>query len=331
MKNIKTQIVLLFIGFNLLVTNVFVSEGNILLQDAVKTDDATYVNILQPVFAVPAIQEKSGFFIIRAESDATNNSSWNITITTDHDVFSLSINNISRNNDMWDLNVSFPLDVREDLYDLIVKVDDTNDTEPHAVYIIDSFKDQFTFIQITDLHLGASGCENNFRKCIQELNLIHPEFVIITGDITEDGTDVQYNSFVTHLLDLDVPAYVINGNHEYDGSISSYHQIVNPYPDFSFNYGQYHFIGLDSGDNGAPYGFPGCMMGTGLTDTQVSWLEDDLNSHLNSVQTFTFMHHPALDPDKCPAWGFDWTSTISQNQQEFLDICENHNISTHVP
>jgi len=327
MKNIKTQIVLLFIGFNLLVTNMPVSEGNISLQDTIKTDNATYVNILQPVLAVPTIQEKTGFFMIHVESDAGNNSSWNITITTDYDAFFLSINNISHNNDIWNLNVSFPLDVREDLYDLIVRVDDINDTEPHAVYVTDSFKDQFTFIQITDIHLGASGTENNFKECIQELNLIHPEFVLITGDITEDGTVAQYNSFVNCLLDLDVPTYIINGNHEYDGSISSYHQIVNPYPDFSFDYGQYHFIGLDSGDNCAPYGLPGCMMGTGLADAQISWLENDLNTHSNSKQTFTFMHHTALDPDKCPAWGFDWTSTISQNQQEFLDICENHNVS----
>ena len=76
------------------------------------------------------------------------------------------------------------------------------------------------------------------------------------------------------------------------------------------NFGSYHFVGLDSGEKDAIYGFPGCMMGKGLTNSQINWLQNDLAENVGSTKTFIFMHHTALDPDECP----DFPYLISSNK-----------------
>jgi PKD repeat protein/predicted phosphodiesterase len=303
--------------------------------------DATYVDILQPIISVPVIQESGGDIIIEVDSDATSLSNWNVTIETEHDSFSLVMNEANQGTGTWELNLTIPPTVRADLYDLTVIVDGEVDKEPHAVSVVSGFRDEFSFIQMTDIHIkdSPSANEDNLKKAIKEANLIRPEFVIITGDIGDNPEGVgqnevaQYERVYDLLLMFDVPVYVVNGNHDYDSDlfepspIHVYRDIINPFPDFSFNFGEYHFVGMDSGEKTAYYGLPGCMMGTGLTNAQISWLESDLEAHSSSKQRFIFMHHTTFDPDKVYEMGFNWNSSISQNQQEFLEISNQHDVS----
>jgi 3',5'-cyclic AMP phosphodiesterase CpdA len=174
---------------------------------------------------------------------------------------------------------------------------------------------------------------------IEEINLIYPDFVVASGDIGDNPEMIgqnevrQYERVKEVLLNLDVPIYIVNGNHDYDSdseegdaSILEYRDLINPYPDFSWDYGQLHFIGLDSGKKSAYYGLPGCMMGKGLTDNQMNWLQSDLDNNDGGGLIFAFMHHTALDPDKCPDFPY-YNSSISRNQMEFLDICKQNQIS----
>lgn len=326
-----------FIIIVLLILNItFISS----VSNNIKAD-ATYVTILRPIISVPVIQERGKSFIVEVNSDATSNSDWNAMITTKYDSFSLIVNDVTSDSTSWRLNVTIPSIVREDLYDLTISVDGITDIEPHAVSVINQLKNEFSFIQMTDIHIqdSPSTNENYVKQAIMEANLIHPEFVIITGDIGDNPEGVaqdevaEYQRVYDLLLMFQVPVYVINGNHDYDSDtgeqspINVYRQMINPYPNFSFDYGQYHFVGLDSGEKTAYYGLPGCMMGTGLTNEQIAWLKNDLTVHSNSKQTFIFMHHTALDPDGTTAWEFYWNSSISQNQQEFINITNQYNVT----
>ena len=107
--------------------------------------------------------------------------------------------------EVWKVTVRVPADTRSDLYDLQVTADSfsttVNNSQPHAVQVIDEYKDDYTFIQITDFHINdprgpASWIElpephpnsEEFRgykynlKAIDCVNLLNPDFVIMSGD-----------------------------------------------------------------------------------------------------------------------------------------------------
>jgi hypothetical protein len=88
-------------------------------------------------------------------------------------------------------------------------------------------KDQsYSFIQITDIHVDGS--EQRYQQIIQlftEINLIKPNFLILTGDFVDGLTTdkngemvtaaVQYPQGIELLKILNIPALVINGNHDF--------------------------------------------------------------------------------------------------------------------
>jgi 3',5'-cyclic AMP phosphodiesterase CpdA len=107
--------------------------------------------------------------------------------------------------EVWRVTVGVPLGTRADLYDLYASAWDGEtiaDDQPHAVQVIDEFKDNYTFIQISDFHIndprgpsvildlpGPHPRSQEFigyqyiKKAIDEVNRINPDFVIITGDL----------------------------------------------------------------------------------------------------------------------------------------------------
>jgi len=84
---------------------------------------------------------------------------------------------------------------------------------------------QFTFVQITDIHLDA--LEEHrifFEDAIREINKINPAFVIATGDLVyaaESATISQakewYNIYSDSIKNLDVPVFNMVGNHDVVG------------------------------------------------------------------------------------------------------------------
>jgi len=124
---------------------------------------------------------------------------------------------------------------------------------------------QFTFVQITDIHLDA--VEEHrifFEKAIREINKINPAFVIATGDLVfaaESATISQakewYNIYSDLIKNLDVPIFNMVGNHDvvgihYKKDISNepgynkemYRDFFGP-AYYSFDWGSCHCIVLD--------------------------------------------------------------------------------------
>jgi Icc protein len=80
--------------------------------------------------------------------------------------------------------------------------------------------------QITDTHIVRKGThwlsfretetEERLRRVVCALNTLvpRPDVVVLTGDATNDGTEAQYLHFKELLSDLQIPLYVIPGNHD---------------------------------------------------------------------------------------------------------------------
>lgn len=166
---------------------------------------------------------------------------------------------------------------------------------------------QFTFVQITDIHLDA--LEEHrifFEKALSEINKINPAFIIVTGDLVfaaESATISQakewYNIYSDSIENLDVPVFNMVGNHDvagicYKKDISSepgynkemYQDYFGP-TYYSFDWGSYHCIVLD------PNEFLDGSQFYRIPDYQVEWLRKDL-SYTQGEPLLVFFHEPTI-------------------------------------
>lgn len=77
--------------------------------------------------------------------------------------------------------------------------------------------DGFRIVQISDLHTGSYGENPDFlRKMVAEIDSLHPDMVVFTGDIVNRHS-AELEPFVSTLARLEAPCgvYSILGNHDY--------------------------------------------------------------------------------------------------------------------
>src|ERR1044072_2311983 len=75
----------------------------------------------------------------------------------------------------------------------------------------------FRFVHISDTHIGSpnGAAEEDLRRTVRDINQMNDvAFVIITGDITELGTDRELHVAKTILDSLKLKYYIIPGNHD---------------------------------------------------------------------------------------------------------------------
>jgi outer membrane protein assembly factor BamB/calcineurin-like phosphoesterase family protein len=114
-------------------------------------------------------------------------------------------------------------------------------------------------------------------------------FVVITGDITELGTDAEIKLAKQILDSLDVSYYIIPGNHDTGWSGSGGLSFTKIFGDekFHFNYNGIHFLGCASG----PY----VRMSDGhIPRHAVNWLAKELKK-ISSNEPIIFLNHYPLD------------------------------------
>jgi 3',5'-cyclic AMP phosphodiesterase CpdA len=81
----------------------------------------------------------------------------------------------------------------------------------------------FTFVQLSDTHIVAKGSTylgydsaRYLSEVIAAVNALDPQpaFAIVTGDLTHTGSYSEYEHFVELFSTLQVPYYVLPGNHD---------------------------------------------------------------------------------------------------------------------
>ncbi|MCK5020730.1 MAG: hypothetical protein KAS32_27160, partial [Candidatus Peribacteraceae bacterium] len=119
-------------------------------------------------------------------------------------------------------SIYLPSSASTDLYDFSVTVDGVIYTAEHSVQTMISVKSPFTFIQLTDIHIGDGanpfGGDNvhigNFLAIKNRINKLEkPDFVIITGDLADSGTAAETEYFKACLLKFEMPVFLTPGNH----------------------------------------------------------------------------------------------------------------------
>jgi Icc-related predicted phosphoesterase len=109
---------------------------------------------------------------------------------------------------------------------------------------------QFKYVLLSDSHIGASTGEEDLRRTIADINSQNDlDFVIITGDITEMGTNEELKLAKSIYATLKIPYYILPGNHDTGWSESGGVSFIKEfgYDKFTFDHKGYRFIGCASG------------------------------------------------------------------------------------
>ncbi|UTE77673.1 metallophosphoesterase [Rossellomorea sp. KS-H15a] len=260
--------------------------------------------IIYPLFATPAIKKKGESLTIQVDTQGKETGSWSVKLKqTNHSSltsdYELPVKSVQPGKSHWkdsssivDVTVSIPEGTPQRLYDLEVTYTGNGkritDEQPHSVKVVDEYKKNFSFLHLTDTHIGSPRNLGNtddpssftpgraketgmwdpdptkrwlyLQKAIKEVNLKNPDFVVITGDLMFGQLNpleyiYEYEETYKMLQKLNVPVYIVPGNHDYyaqDATLTDGAKYWEKYfgPQyFSFDYGPYaHFIGYNSFD-----------------------------------------------------------------------------------
>jgi outer membrane protein assembly factor BamB/predicted MPP superfamily phosphohydrolase len=154
-----------------------------------------------------------------------------------------------------------------------------------------SAQSPFKFAFISDTHIGNQTAQEDLERTITNINNDSSlAFVVITGDITEFGSDDELQLAKTLFAGLNKPWYIIPGNHDSNWSESgsnSFKKIFGA-ETFQFIYNNYLFIGTASG--------PNMRMSPGqVPREQIVWLDSSLSNLKNKDIPIVYLNHYPQD------------------------------------
>ncbi|MBN2564583.1 MAG: metallophosphoesterase, partial [Candidatus Eisenbacteria bacterium] len=307
----------------------------------------TLTVVSRPILSVPTILTPGGHLIIEAvATEATTgwvatlrHGSIEIPLSTAQAVYESAY-------ERWFITAVVPPSAKAEVYDLIVTADGgLEDEVRHSVVVRQSIDNDFYFIQVTDTHMPThafyyqEGADSDttemddLRAVIQDVNLINPAFVLLTGDVVNEGEledFLDWRSFTKAkriMREFDVPVYIVAGNHDVGGWDSTpppagtsrrnwwkffgWRRLGDPPPaeqiytqNYTFDYGGAHFIGLEAYDNydnwrHAIYGRES------FTNRQLAWLVGDLSLIDPATPTIAFYHYDFGDELNLSTYGID--------------------------
>jgi outer membrane protein assembly factor BamB/calcineurin-like phosphoesterase family protein len=150
---------------------------------------------------------------------------------------------------------------------------------------------QLRLALVTDTHIGGTGADEDLRRTVRDINTIDSiDFVIVSGDVTEFGSDGELKLAKEILDSLNRPWHIVPGNHDTKWSESganSFRKIFGA-ETFAFTCKGYLIIGTNSG--------PNMRMGPGQVPREnIVWLDSVLNAPLNGDMKIISVNHYPLD------------------------------------
>jgi outer membrane protein assembly factor BamB/predicted phosphodiesterase len=149
----------------------------------------------------------------------------------------------------------------------------------------------FRFAWLSDTHVGADGAAENLRRIVDDINSTAGiKFVIVSGDVTEMGSDGELRQAKDILDGLRRRYHIIPGNHDTKWSESGGTDFLRLWKRdrFAFERGGIRFLGLHQG--------PVMRMGDGhFAPQDVLWLDERLAKWRRSGTPLVFVTHYPLD------------------------------------
>jgi predicted phosphodiesterase len=191
-------------------------------------------------------------------------------------------------------------------YDLILKTNKVSKNQK-AIFIREKISDDLKIVQLADLPKI-----NNIKvlkKIINEINIINPDVILITGDLTYSKDALSMKSLKKLFLRFNAPYIIAAGNHEYE----SWFQYLKHFRKTRHinEFGNFVVATLNSGHYRDQ-----------ITFSQLEQIKSLLQNHKNKTVLWQ-IHHPVFG-----------ISHISNLQKEFIHLVKSYKslfvISGHV-
>jgi len=168
------------------------------------------------------------------------------------------------------------------------------------------------FAILSDIHVAPGNAnEGKLREAVAEINNMDLDAVLMTGDLTNEGSDVQLRNVKKILDSIRHPLYVIPGNHENNWSQSACKTFTDLWGSdrFVFNVGDLLVVGMNCG--------PFMKMGDGhIKQEDLLWLDSTLTARVTpTTKVLSINHYPLLDD--------------LDNYREYVRILQKFPVITH--
>jgi len=152
----------------------------------------------------------------------------------------------------------------------------------------------FRFALVTDIHLNRDTLAyNDLKRSVDQINQTQGlSFVLVTGDLTEEGDRVSLQKAKRLLDKLNIKYYAIAGNHETKWSESGATDFANIFGSdrFKFEYNGYIFLGFNTGPIIR-------MMDGHVAPQDIAWLEEEFSSVEPETPFILVTHYPLQNGD----------------------------------
>jgi len=158
-------------------------------------------------------------------------------------------------------------------------------------YAIETFR----FAFLTDLHIDTSNNlpSEDLQKAVNEINKAKDiDFVLIGGDVTENGDSASLVLAKSLLNKLKIPYYITFGNHDVRSDKAGIHTYLSVFETdrFLFYHKGIKFIGITSA--------PVVAKGIGHIAAQdINWLNTELSKTDKQTSIIFITHYPLLTGD----------------------------------
>jgi len=165
---------------------------------------------------------------------------------------------------------------------------------------------------LSDVHVTPGNAnEGQLREAVAEINATDVDAVMMTGDLTNEGSDEQLTNVKGILDGISHPLYVIPGNHENNWSQSACKTFNDLWGSdrFVFTVDQLVVVGMNCG--------PFMKMGDGhIKQEDLLWLDSTLNVMVKpGMKVLSVNHYPILDD--------------LDNYRAYVDILKKYPVITH--
>lgn len=188
-------------------------------------------------------------------------------------------------------------------------------------------------VQITDTHIlppgnvlhGEVDTARHLRETVRQINRFRPspDLIVVTGDLAEHGDEAGYRHFIELLSPLEMPVYVLPGNHDNPSLMSRVFAGTSYFPAKAspYQYAVEHFpfriLALNSLSAGSEL--------PGFDAPRLQWLQDQLER--SDKPTLIALHHPPMKTGielidmGGTAWFQGLKSLLNAHKQVKMVIC----------
>ncbi|WP_339384095.1 3',5'-cyclic-AMP phosphodiesterase [Gloeocapsopsis crepidinum] len=174
--------------------------------------------------------------------------------------------------------------------------------------------------QISDIHLFTDEKQDllglnttqSFQTVIERLLYLRDrlDLLLLTGDLSQDGTPESYKRLQHLLLPLAMPTYWIPGNHDYFPTMQQILNHASIFAEKEFIQGGWNFVLINSAVPGHAHGQ--------LSQTTLAWLDWRLAS-CSTQPALVALHHPPFLVNS------QWLdSSTLENSEEFFAVLDRH-------